>query len=61
MRSEPSENARLVLAHEAAITGDIGGENGRKPALDSLSAQWLSPTPPPPSPRRKVAFLVAIP
>src|SRR4051794_8039998 len=29
--SEPSEGAGFVLAHEAAITGDIGGENGRKP------------------------------
>jgi hypothetical protein len=61
MGSEAREGAGLVLSHEAAVTSDIGGKNRRKPALYPLPAQWLSPTPPPPSPRRKVAFLVAIP
>ena len=43
MASEPRESASLVLSHEARITGDIGGENGRKTPLDPLSAQMLSP------------------
>ena len=36
--SEPSERAGLIAPHEAAVSGDIGGENGRKPALYPLSA-----------------------
>jgi hypothetical protein len=43
MRSEPGEGAGLVLSHEAAISGDIGGEDGREPALDPLSAQCILP------------------
>src|SRR5205085_8641855 len=47
MGSKPRESAGFVLAHHAAVAGDIGGENGRKPALDPLSAQdvLLGPTP----------------
>ena len=33
----------FVLAHEAPVSGDIGGENGRVPAFDPLSAQWFLP------------------
>jgi len=40
MGSEPSESAGFVLTHEAAVAGDIGGENGRKPALYPLPAQY---------------------
>src|SRR5215469_3408189 len=43
MGSEPCESAGFVLTHEAAISGDIGGENGREPALDPLSAQCFLP------------------
>ena len=43
MRSEPCEGAGFVLTHEPAVSGDIGGENGREPAFDPLSAQWLLP------------------
>jgi hypothetical protein len=39
MGSEPCESAGFVLTHEAAISGDIGGENSREPAFDPLSAQ----------------------
>jgi hypothetical protein len=38
MGSEPGESSGLVLAHEAAISGHIGGENGRKTALYPLPA-----------------------
>src|SRR5712692_11583369 len=43
MRPEPREGAGLILTHEAAISGHIGGENGREPAFDPLSAQMLPP------------------
>src|SRR5882757_8915547 len=33
MGSKPRESPGFVLTHEPAISGDIGGENGRKPAL----------------------------
>jgi hypothetical protein len=33
----------FVLAHEASISGDIGGENGHKPAFDPLSARCFLP------------------
>ncbi len=39
MGSQPRQRAGFVLAHQAAVAGDIGGENGREPALDPLSAQ----------------------
>jgi hypothetical protein len=39
MGAEPREGAGFVLAHEAAVTGDIGGENGRKTPLYPLPAQ----------------------
>jgi hypothetical protein len=29
MGSAAREGARLILAHETAVTGDIGGEDGR--------------------------------
>src|SRR4051794_16589563 len=32
--SEPCESAGFVLSHEAAVSGYIGGENGREPAFD---------------------------
>ena len=43
MGSEPRKCAGFVLTHEAAVTGDIGGENGRKTPLYSLSAQCSYP------------------
>src|SRR5207253_161432 len=43
MGSEPCQGAGLVLSHESAITGYIGGEDGRESALDPLSAQMLPP------------------
>jgi hypothetical protein len=43
MGSEPCESAGFVLTHEAAISGDIGGENGREPAFDPLCAQCFLP------------------
>jgi hypothetical protein len=42
MASEPCESAGLVLSHEAAVSGHIGGENGREPALDALPAHNAS-------------------
>jgi hypothetical protein len=45
MVSEPGKSAGLVLAHETRITDDIGGENGREPAFDPLSAQCVLPGP----------------
>jgi hypothetical protein len=44
MRSEPCEGAGLVEPHEAAIASNIGGKNGREPALDPLCAQRFLPT-----------------
>ena len=29
----------VALSHEAAVSGDIGGENSREPTFDPLSAQ----------------------
>ena len=46
MDSEPCESAGFVLTHEAAISGDVGGENGREPAFDPLSAQNFLPEAP---------------
>ena len=43
MRAQPRQRAGLVLAHQSAIAGDIGGEDGREPALDPLSAQRFLP------------------
>ena len=45
MGSEVRESAGLVLAHKAAITGDIGGEDSRKPALYPLPTQYALPAP----------------
>jgi hypothetical protein len=42
MASEPRESAGLILPHEAAISGDISGENGRQSTLDPLSAHLPS-------------------
>jgi hypothetical protein len=39
VRSEPVEGSSLILAHKAAITGDIGGEDCHEPTFDPLSAQ----------------------
>ena len=43
MGSEPSKRAGFVLPHKAAVTGDIGGKDGRKSALYPLRAQMFSP------------------
>jgi hypothetical protein len=43
MGSEPCKSAGLVPSHEAAISGDISGENGRQPALDPFSAHLAKP------------------
>src|SRR5205814_9410237 len=37
MGAQPRQRAGLVLAHQTAVAGDIGGENGRQPALHSLT------------------------
>jgi hypothetical protein len=39
MGSEPGDSAGFVLTREEAISDDIGGENGREPTFDPLSAQ----------------------
>jgi hypothetical protein len=39
MSSKPVQGASFVPPHEAAISGDIGGEDGREPAFDPRSAQ----------------------
>jgi hypothetical protein len=44
MGSEASQSAGFVLTHEAAVAGDIGGEDGREPAINPLSAQDVLPT-----------------
>ena len=46
MRSEPRESAGLIRPHQPAVSRDIGGENGREPALDPLSAQGSLPEAP---------------
>ncbi len=43
MGAQPRQRAGLVLAHQPAVAGDIGGEDGRKPALDPFSAQRFLP------------------
>src|SRR5205085_5123676 len=43
MGTKARQRACLVFAHEAAITGDISGEDGREPALYPLPAQRCSP------------------
>jgi len=43
MASKPGESPSLVLAHQPAVADDIGGKNGRKPALDPLLAQRFLP------------------
>ena len=43
MASEARKGAGLVLAHEPAVSGYIGGENGREPAFHPLSPQMLPP------------------
>ena len=43
MGSKPRKSAGFVLTHEAAVTGDIGGEDGREPALYTLPAQTVLP------------------
>ena len=40
MGSQPRQRTGLIMAHQPAISGDIGGEDGRQPALDPLSAHW---------------------
>jgi hypothetical protein len=39
MLAQPRESADFVLSHEAAVSDDIGGENGRKSALNPLLAR----------------------
>jgi len=43
MGSEPSAGAGLVLAHQPAVSRDIGREDGCEPAFDPLSAQGSPP------------------
>src|SRR5205814_8794512 len=38
MGTKARDCAGLILAHKTAVTGHIGGENGRKPALYPLPA-----------------------
>jgi hypothetical protein len=40
---KPGKSPSLVPAHKAAVTDDIGGENGRKPAFYPLSTQGFLP------------------
>jgi hypothetical protein len=42
-RSKRRESARFVLSHQTTVAGHIGGENGREPAFDPLSAQRSLP------------------
>jgi len=44
--SKPSKSHSLVLAHQAAVADNIGGENRREPAIDPLSAQISLPEAP---------------
>jgi len=37
--AEPGEDAGFVIVPQAAIGGDIGRKNSRKPALDRFSAE----------------------
>jgi hypothetical protein len=43
MGAQPRHGAGLVLAHQAAVAGDVGGEDRRQPPLDPLFAQRCSP------------------
>jgi hypothetical protein len=43
MTSEPRKGAGLILTHEAAVSGDISGEDGRQSALNPLSAHLAKP------------------
>ena len=42
-RLEARQGAGLVRFHQAAVSRDIGRENGREPALDPLCAQPVLP------------------
>jgi hypothetical protein len=44
--AQPGQRAGFVLPHKAAITGHIGGEDSRQPALYPLPPQFLSATSP---------------
>ena len=41
MGSELLQGARFVLTYETAVAGDVGDQNGRKPAFDRFRAQFL--------------------
>src|SRR5437764_3845876 len=43
MSPKPVQGAGLIKSHKAAVSGHIGGENGREPALDPLSSQCFLP------------------
>jgi hypothetical protein len=43
MDTQPCQRPRLILAHQAAVAGDIGSKDGREPALNPLSAQHFLP------------------
>src|SRR5215471_13892601 len=42
-RPEACQSAGLVSFHQTAVSGDIGRQNGREPALDPLCAQDALP------------------
>src|SRR5215831_1687768 len=42
-RPEACQSARLVSLHQTAVSDDIGRQNGREPALDTLCAQDALP------------------
>jgi hypothetical protein len=42
-RPEARKRAGLVPFHQTAVSGDIGCQNGREPALDPLCAQGALP------------------
>src|SRR5229473_7816121 len=43
MASKLRNSARFILAHQPAVSRDIGGKNGREPALYPLCAQRSLP------------------
>ena len=40
MRLQRRQRADLVGAHQTAVSGDIGGQDGGKPSLDAAIVQW---------------------
>jgi hypothetical protein len=43
MRIEPQQGAFFVGSHQAAVTGDVTSEDGRKPSFDPRTGHGKSP------------------